>query len=124
MALFRLSTLSVCLVLAACASTGTPAGGDASTWAAGSDVQFTGRLSAVDTAPWAYDGNARLTVDSPAHGAVVVELPARWNLCKATGIDTAAKLAVGTPVRVNARVQEDRTVVVCASAAHGVTPAP
>ncbi len=49
---------------------------------AGQTLGIEGKVVAVDTDPWAYDGNAVVTVDTAA-GRVAVQLPARWNLCKA-----------------------------------------
>lgn len=108
------------LLLAACASA-PPA--DVA-WRPGSDVEFTGRITAVDTAPWAYDGSARIAIASDAHGAVDVELPARWNLCKAPSIEAAVKLPVGTRVQVVARALDADTAVVCESATHAVRALP
>lgn len=118
---FRLACLVPVLALAACASSGAPAAG---AWRAGDDVTFAGRITAIDTDPWAYDGNARIDVASDAHGPVAVELPARWNLCKAPSVEAAVRLPVGTRVQVTARAGEGRAVVVCESATHAVRALP
>ena len=106
--------------LAACSS----AGPVAAPLAPGSEVTFEGRLQSVDTAPWAYDGNARLVVATSAHGDVAVELPARWNLCKASGIGDAGTFTAGERVRVVGSVTAPGTVTVCAEPTHRVVRLP
>ncbi|WP_407910335.1 hypothetical protein [Lysobacter claricitrinus] len=71
-----------------------------------------GRVTAIDTAPWAYDGSGVLTVDT-ANGSIRVALPARWNLCKGRGLDTAGNLKVGDRVRVTGTAGGDGTVDAC-----------
>lgn len=99
-------------------------GGAAAAFAVGSEVAFEGRLESVDTAPWAYDGNARLVVDTQAHGDVAVELPARWNLCKAPAVGDAGAFPPGDRVRVVGTVTAPATVTVCERATHRVTRLP
>ena len=108
------------LALAACSTTGPTT----ATLAAGSEVDFEGRVQTVDTAPWAYDGNARLVVDTTTHGDLAVELPARWNLCKATGIGDAGSYTVGDRVRVVGTVTAPGTVTVCERASHRIARLP
>lgn len=108
------------LALAGCAST-APA---PRALVPGADVALEGRLASVDTAPWAYDGNARLVLDTADHGAVAVELPARWNLCKASGIGDAGGFSAGERVRVVGTVTAPATVTVCAQATHRIARLP
>ena len=84
---------------------------------AGQDATVAGRVVAIDTDPWAYDGNAIVQVATDAHGIVQVHLPARWNLCAAPPVDVAA-LAVGDDVRVSGTAGQDGELVVCAAATH------
>jgi len=84
------------------------------------EVTLEGRVASVDTAPWAYDGSGILVVDSRAHGAVKVQLPARYNLCRATGIDTAASLKPGVRVRVIGTATDPDTLTVCEGAMHRI----
>jgi hypothetical protein len=99
-------------VLGGCAV--TPATG---TFVAGQQVAFDGRVVSVDTAPWAYDGNAVVVVDvAPSH-AVHVQLPARWNLCKAPSVDAQA-LKAGDRVHVVASATAADSVTVCERAEH------
>lgn len=114
----RIALLATTLALSACATPG------ASNLQPGGEVSFEGRLTASDTAPWAYDGNARLTVDTSMYGAVVVELPARWNLCKASGIGEAGNYPVGDRVQVTGTVTADGTVSVCERASHRIARSP
>lgn len=102
------------LLLGACASAGVA--GNA--LVAGEEVRFQGAVTAVDLAPWAYDGNARVTVDRDEGAPVVVELPARWNLCRATGIGSASTLAVGQRVQVVGTVTLQTHVSVCERDTH------
>lgn len=120
MSIPRLASLMLVAALAACSSTGptVPA------LATGSEVEFEGRLETLDTAPWAYDGNARLVMETAAHGDVTVELPARWNLCKATGIGDAGSFTVGDRVRVVGTVTAAGTVTVCERATHRISRLP
>ena len=115
-----LATVVSALFVAGCASVG----GTSGALAVGSEAEFEGRLESVDTAPWAYDGNARLVVDTTAHGDVAVELPARWNLCKAPAVGDAAAYSAGDRVRVVGTVTAAGTVTVCGQPSHRVTRLP
>lgn len=108
------------LAATACATRG-PA---AAPLASGTEASFEGRLASVDTAPWAYDGNARLVVATAAHGDVAVELPARWNLCKASGIGDAGGFKAGERVLVAGTVTAPGTVTVCEQATHRISRLP
>lgn len=74
-----------------------------------------GTIASIDTKPWSYDGNAVVLLDTAAHGRVAVQLPARWNLCKAPAVDVAS-LAVGRRARAVGTVDGEGGVVVCTSA--------
>ena len=78
-----------------------------------------GRVTAIDTSPWAYDGSGVLTVDAGTR-SVRVSLPARWNLCKGRGLDTAGDLKVGDRVRVVGRAGDDGTVDACSDANYSI----
>ena len=71
-----------------------------------------GRVVAIDTAPWAFDGSGVLTVDT-GRGVVRVALPARWNLCSGRGLDAAGELKAGDRVRVTGTAGNDGTVDAC-----------
>lgn len=107
-------------LLSACATHGGVGG----TLAPGTEVEFEGRLESVDTRPWTYDGNARLVVETGTHGDVAVELPARWNLCKAPAVGDAGNLSAGQRVRVAGTVTAPSTVTVCERASHRVVRLP
>ena len=83
----------------------------------GAEATISGRVVAMDTDPWAYDGNAIIQVATDAHGIVPVHLPARWNLCAAPTVDVAA-LAVGDDVRVAGPIGQERELVVCSRGTH------
>jgi len=81
-----------------------------------------GSIASIDTQPWAYDGNAVIQVDTAERGRVAVQLPARWNLCKAAPVNVEA-LAVGMRVRVVGTAGTDGQLVVCQEEAHRLVPA-
>ncbi|NDK39080.1 hypothetical protein DT603_09530 [Pseudoxanthomonas gei] len=115
-------TLAVCrltlvagtvLVLGAC--TTSPAVNAA--LATGQQSTLEGQVVSVDTAPWAYDGNA-VVVIATATGNVGVQLPARWNLCKAPPPGDVQALKPGDRVQVIGTVTAPDEVVVCAQPQH------
>ena len=119
MTLFPRNALVLCFCLAAagCASTSAP-----SSVATTGQVAIEGAITAIDTDPWTYDGNAVIKVDTTVHGQVAVQLPARWNLCKAAPVDVQA-LAVGMRVRAVGTMGTGGELVVCEDAAHRLVPA-
>lgn len=84
------------------------------------EVTIDGRVTSMDMTPWTYDGSAILLVATSAHGPVKVQLPARWNLCRAKGIDTAAALRPGDRVQVAGIATDTDTLTVCEGAGHRV----
>lgn len=118
------SALAFAAALAACAGTmpvrSGPEAASSGSLAAGTNATVEGRVVAVDTAPWAYDGNATVKLDSASHGAVELQFPARWNLCRAGAIGDLQTLAVGTRVRATGTVNAPRTLTVCEDATHGL----
>ena len=113
-----LTALAIVSLLAACASPRE----EAADAPAGAAFRTTGTVVAVDTGPWAYDGNAVVQVDTQA-GRVAVQLPARWNLCQAQAVDVDA-LGVGTRVEVVGEQIAGREIVVCADPSHRLAPLP
>lgn len=101
------------------------AGGCASTLPATNDgdLRFVGRVTAVDMTPWTYDGNAVVSIASDTGGTIAVELPARWNLCRAQAVDAPETLR-GQRVRVVARAMAPGRAVVCESAEHRIERLP
>jgi len=85
---------------------------------AGQEASIEGAVLSVDTAPWAYDGNAVVTVATAASGTVKVQLPARWNLCKAQPHQGVQELKPRDRVRAVGTVAEDNGLVVCAQPQH------
>jgi len=112
----RLSAATALLLaLAACVT--TTHSGTALT--AGTQASIEGRVSSIDTAPWAYDGNAVIGVATNAHGVVAVHLPARWNLCRAPAVDVEG-LAIGDEVHATGSVGARGELVVCERPEHGL----
>lgn len=103
-----------CLTLAAGGCATAPS---ASALVAGSQATVDGTIASIDTTPWTYDGSAIVMLDSATHGRVSVQLPARWNLCKAGQVDVAA-LTVGRRAQAVGTVTEDGAVVVCERVEH------
>lgn len=83
--------------------------------AAGQSTAFEGRVVSVDTHPWAYDGNAVVAVGTSG-GTVNVQLPARWNLCKAAPPQDVQTLKPGDRVQVVGTATAADEVVVCGQA--------
>ena len=106
-----LAALSSLLFLAGCATTAAPDDADASR-------TVEGRIASIDTAPWAYDGNAVIVV-ATASGDVRVQLPARWNLCQAAAVDVQS-LHTGDRVRATGSAGEAGSITVCGDPSHGV----
>lgn len=87
--------------------------------AIGTELAIDGRVVAVDTAPWAYDGNAVVTLATDA-GTMRVQLPARWNLCKAAPPDDLQALRVGDRVEARGTVSAPGELVVCERPEHAL----
>jgi hypothetical protein len=103
------------LLASGCATTPPPS------TEAGGPATIEGIIAAIDTQPWAYDGNAVIQVDTADRGRVAVQLPARWNLCKAAPVAVDA-LAVGMRVRATGSTGAEGELVVCGDAAHRLVP--
>ena len=89
--------------------------------AVGAQVAVDGTILAIDTDPWAYDGNAVVSLQTAAYGPMHVQLPARWNLCKAGSVNVAA-LKVGQAVRAVGTLIAAGEIVVCERAEHRLAP--
>ncbi|MEO6102011.1 MAG: hypothetical protein ABIP44_00025 [Pseudoxanthomonas sp.] len=110
----RLALVSTALLaLSACATSPTHGA-----WVVGQEVTIEGNVIGVDTKPWAYDGNAVVTVSSTAAGTVRVQLPARWNLCKAPPPGDVQALQPGDRVQAVGMVRAPNELVVCAQPEH------
>jgi hypothetical protein len=110
----RMLAIAVALIaLSACAT--TPTG---SALVVGQQATIEGDVVSVDTNPWAYDGNAVVTVSTAAAGTVSVQLPARWNLCKAQPLEDVQALKPRDRVQVVGTVTAPNELVVCALPEH------
>jgi hypothetical protein len=110
----RVAVIATALAtLAACAT--TPAG---TALVIGQQATIEGDVVSVDTAPWAYDGNAVVTVSTIHAGTVSVQLPARWNLCKAQPLDDVQGLKPHDRVQAIGNVTALDTLVVCEQPQH------
>lgn len=105
-----LGAAAALMALAACAS--AP---DARALVVGQAASFEGQIISVDTNPWAYDGNAVVAVGT-SKGTVNVQLPARWNLCKAQPLGDVQALKAGDRVQVVGTATAADEVVVCGQA--------
>ena len=109
----RLTLGGAFLVLSACAT--APAG---KPLMAGQQASLQGNVVSVDTAPWAYDGNAIIVISTSGAGNVDVQIPARWNLCKAQPLGDVQALKPGDRVEVVGTVSESNRLVVCSEPQH------
>ena len=105
------------LATSACATTQV----DGAPLTVGAEVAVDGTILSIDTDPWAYDGNAVVSLQTAANGPMHVQLPARWNLCKAAPVDTAA-LKVGQEVRAVGTLVATGEITVCEGAEHRLAP--
>lgn len=101
------------LALSACA-TATKQGA----WVVGQQATIEGEVVSVDTNPWAYDGNAVVTISTTGAGTVSVQLPARWNLCKAQPPDDVQALKPRDRVQVVGTATAPNEMVVCGQPEH------
>lgn len=109
------AALLAAVAAASCATSPPQAPG-----AAGVATTVEGTITAIDLQPWMYDGNGVVTIDAGERGRVAVQLPARWNLCKAAAVDVEA-LAVGVRVQAVGAMADDG-LVVCEGATHRLVP--
>jgi hypothetical protein len=109
----HLAVAAALIALSACASAPK---NDA--FVVGQQVMIEGDVVQVDTAPWAYDGNAVVTVSTTAAGTVNVQLPARWNLCKAPPPGDVQALKPGDRVQAIGTATAPGELVVCEQPQH------
>ncbi|WP_368565700.1 hypothetical protein [Pseudoxanthomonas sp. UTMC 1351] len=83
----------------------------------GQEATIEGNVVSVNTDPWAYDGNAVVMV-STAAGNVRVQLPARWNLCKAQPLDDIQSFEPNDRVQAVGTVTGPGELVVCGQPEH------
>ncbi len=101
------------VALSACATAPTGAA-----FANGQQATIEGEVIQVDTDPWAYDGNAVVTVSTVGAGTVRVQLPARWNLCKAPAPGDVQALKPGDRVQAIGTATAPGELVVCEQPQH------
>lgn len=104
--------VAVLLLVSACATAPT----EDTAASVGQRVTLQGEVVSVDTAPWAYDGNAVVTLSTTPATRVRVQLPARWNLCKAPPLHDVQSLKPGDRVQVSGTVTAPGELVVCGNA--------
>lgn len=110
----RMLAIAVALIaLSACAT--TPTGG---ALVVGQQATLEGDVASVDTNPWAYDGNAVVTISTVDAGTVSVQLPARWNLCKARPLGDVQAFKPGDRVQAVGTVTAPGELMVCAQPEH------
>lgn len=114
--LASIAAASLVVTIGGCATTPS-----APALVAGGQATIEGTIASVDTQPWTYDGSAVVLLDTATRGRVAVQLPARWNLCKAPQVEVTA-LAVGQRAQAIGTVTDDLAVVVCERAEHRLEP--
>lgn len=85
---------------------------------AGREVVVTGRVTAIDRAPLAYDGDGLLVLATDAHGAVTVHVPARINLCRASGLDVFTTATAGQRIEAAGTATGAADLSVCLQPTH------
>ncbi len=108
----RVVVIASAIAASACT---TPAPGTAPM--AGQQSTIEGKVVTVDTDPWAYDGNAVVRV-ATGSSIVAVQLPARWNLCKAQPLRDVQALKAGDRVQAIGTATAPGELVVCEQPQH------
>ena len=124
----RMVLVAAMLAISACAATPLPTAplptappaiaSPGSALVVGQQATIEGQVVSVDTAPWAYDGNAVVSVSTSRAGTISVQLPARWNLCKAQSPGDVQALKPGDRVRAIGAVAAPDTLVECEQPQH------
>jgi acid phosphatase class B len=114
----RVAMIAAMLAMSACATAPPPTASSATARVVGQQATIEGDVVSVDTAPWAYDGNAVVTVSTTSAGTVRVQLPARWNLCKAQPPGDVQALKPRDRVQAIGTVTAPDTLVVCEQPQH------
>ena len=114
----RVAMIAAMLAMSACATAPPPTATAATALVVGQQATIEGDVVSVDTAPWAYDGNAVVTVSTTRAGTVSVQLPARWNLCKAQPPGDVQALKPRDRVQVIGTVTAPDALVVCEQPQH------
>jgi hypothetical protein len=114
----RVALIVAMLAMSACATAPPATASSAAARVVGQQATIEGAVVSVDTAPWAYDGNAVVTVSTTGAGTVRVQLPARWNLCKAQPPGDVQALKPGDRVQAIGTVTAPDTLVVCEQPQH------
>lgn len=79
----------------------------------------TGTIERVDLSPMAYDGDAEITMVTAEGERVEVRIPARTNLCEASGLAALGTLREGDDIEV-AGAMENGVLRPCSSAEHRI----
>ena len=114
----RVAMIAAMLAMSACAAAPSATAPPATALVVGQQATIEGDVVSVDTAPWAYDGNAVVTVSTTSAGTVRVQLPARWNLCKAQPPGDVQALKPRDRVQAIGTVTAPDTLVVCEQPQH------
>jgi hypothetical protein len=114
----RVAVIAALLMMSACTTAPPPTSSRATVLMPGQQATIEGEVVRVDTAPWAYDGNAVVTVSTASAGTVSVQLPARWNLCKAQPPGDVQALQPRDRVQAVGTVTAPDTLVVCEQPQH------
>lgn len=115
----RLAVIAAAIAaLSACAGTPTTTAPTTAALLVGQQATIQGQVVGVDTDPWAYDGNAVVTVSTATAGSVSVQLPARWNLCKAQPFGDVQALKPRDRVEAVGTVTAPGELVVCEQPQH------
>jgi hypothetical protein len=116
----RMALVAAMLAISACAATPLSTAPPGPALVVGQQATIEGEVVSADTAPWAYDGNAVVTVSTTSAGTIGVQLPARWNLCKAQAPGDVQAFKPGERVQAIGTVTAPDTLVVCEQPQHAL----
>ncbi len=106
---------AACLAgIAGCAATSPEVNGPAD----GQEIVVVGRITAIDRTPMTYDADGMMTLQTQAHGAVTVHVPARANLCRAQGLDVFNTATIGMLIEAAGTATGPSDLTVCLEATH------
>lgn len=103
------------LALAGCADAAVPAAGGLA-----ADTLATGTVVSVDASPMAYDADGLVELLTDGDDRLTVHVPARQNLCTATGLGLLGELKAGDRVEVRGEVRDGDQITPCSSPDHGI----
>lgn len=110
--------LAIVAAISALDLTGCENRPQAVTLAMDQEVVLTGQVSSIDATPMFVDGDGLIFLHSNTHGDVVIHIPARERLCRASGLEAFYRLRSGDSIRASGTVTALHDITVCAAESH------